>query len=116
MRIRDVDRVCIVDIAGKAVSQSELIKLKKLFKDKASKMRIGINLENVSSIDYDFISFLQECAFKQKLSICSLKTDVYLFLFVSKADRYVDIYLNEDDLCQEKRSIVNRRLKLLKSA
>lgn len=116
MSIRDVDKVCIVDIAGKAVSQSELIKLKKLFKDKASEMRIGINLKNVSYIDYDFISFLQECSFKQKLSVFNLKNDIYLFLFVSKADKYTHIYLDENDFVEEKRSIVHRRLKLLKSA
>ena len=90
MKIRDVDKVCIVDIAGKTVSQSDLIELKRLFKKEAS--------------------------FKQKLSLFNANNEVYLLLFVSKTDRYVNIYLNENDFYEDKHCIVYRRLKLLKSA
>lgn len=116
MKIRDVDKVCIVDIAGKTVSQSDLIDLKKLFFEKASKQRIGINLEKVLSINHDFINFLQESSFNQKLSVFNANNEVYLLLFVSKNDKYVNIYLNENDFFEDKHCIVYRRLKLLKSA
>ena len=116
MKIRDVDKVCIVDISGNVISQSDLIKFKRLFKERVNKQRIGINLEKVLSINHDFIEFLQESCFKQKLSIFNANNEVYLLLFVSKTDKYVNIYLNEEDFFEDKHCIVYRRLKLLKSA
>lgn len=116
MKIRDVDKVCIVDIAGKTVSQSDLIELKRFFKKEASKRRIGINLEKVLNIEHEFLNFLQESSFKQKLSLFNANNEVYLLLFVSKTDRYLNIYLNEKDFYEDKHCIVYRRLKLLKSA
>ena len=116
MDIRDVDGVCIADITGNVVSQSELKELKKLYKTKAGRKRIGINLENVCSINYDFILLLQECAFKQKISLFNVAVDVYMMLFISHSDKYINIYLDENDFISDKRSIVYRRLKLLKSA
>ena len=116
MKIRDVDGVCIADIEKNVVSQSELEKLKQLFKAKSAQKRIGINLENVSFLDYDFIHFLKEASLKHKLSIFNVNTDVYLFLFVSESDKYVNIYLNCSDFISDRNSVVYRRFKLLKSA
>lgn len=116
MNIRDVDGVCIADITGNVVSQFELKELKKLYKTKAARKRIGINLESVNSINYDFLLFIQECAFKQKVSLFNVAVDVYMMLFISHSDKYINIYLDENDFINNKRSIVYRRLKLLKSA
>lgn len=116
MKIRDVDKVCIVNIEGNSISQSDLIELKDIFKKKASKKRIGINLENVMNINHSFIDFLQECSFKQKLSLFNLNNETYLCLFICKTDNYVNIYINGSDFFEDKHSIIYRRLKLLKSA
>ena len=116
MKIRDVDGVCIADIEKNVVSQSELEKLKQLFKRKSARKRIGINLRNVSFLDYDFIHFLKKASLKHKISLFNANTDIYLFLFVSQADKYVNIYLDCSDFISDKNSVVYRRLKLLKSA
>lgn len=116
MKIKDVNKVCIVDIEGNSVSKSDLIELKRLFRDKASKRRIGIDLNRVLNIKHEFLDFLKESSLKKKLSLFNVNNEVYLLLFVSRYDKYVNIYLNEDDFYQDKRCIVYRRLKLLKSA
>lgn len=116
MKIKDVSKVCIIDIDSNSISKSDLIKLKRLFVQKALKKRIGIDLKKVMDIKHDFLEFLQECSFKQKLSLFNVNNETYLLLFVSKYDKYVNIYLNEQDFYEDKRCIVYRRLKLLKSA
>ncbi len=116
MKIRDVDGVCIVDIEKNVVSQSELKKIRQCFKDKSAQKRIGINLDNVSFLDYDFINFLKEASLKQKISIFNANTDIYLFLFISQADKYANIYLDSADFIADKNLVVYRRFKLLKSA
>lgn len=116
MKIKDVNKVCIVDIEGNSVSKSDLIDLKRLFREKASKKRIGIDLNKVLNIRHDFLDFLKESSSQKKLSLFNINNEVYLLLFVSRYDKYVNIYLNEDDFYKDKRCIVYRRLKLLKSA
>ncbi len=116
MKIKDVDKVCIVDMAGNAVSKSDLIELKKLFKRKVFKRRIGINLKNVADVDSNFLDFLKESSTQDKLSIYNVENEVYLLLFVLHYDEHVNIYLNEEDFFLDKKSIVYRRLKLLKAA
>lgn len=116
MKIRDVDKICIVDIAGTKISESNLKKLKKILAQRVSLMRIGINLKGVISVNHDFLDFLRESSFKQRLSLFNACNDVYLLLFVSQTDKYVDIYLDENDFINNKRLIIYRRLKLLKSA
>lgn len=116
MKIKDVDKVCIVDIAGKTISESDLIELKELYKKTSSKKRIGLNLEHVVSIDANFLEFIKETSQKQKLSAFCLNNEAYLMLFISRYDHHINIYINENDFYQDKRSIVYRRLKLLKTA
>lgn len=116
MKIKDVDKVCIVGIAGKAILKSDLIKLKKLFRLKNASTRIGINLGNITATNTDFLELLKETSFERKISVFNVKHEIYLTLFISQYDRFVDIYINEDDFIKEKRCIVYRRLKLLKSA
>lgn len=116
MKIKDVDKVCIVDIAGNAISKSDLIELKKIFEKKVLKKRIGINLKNVLNTGHEFLDFLEQCCEKQKLSVFNVNNEVYLMLFILKYDKYVNIYLNEEDFYSDKKCIVYRRLKLLKKA
>lgn len=116
MNIRDVEKTAIVDIAGNAMSQSELELIQELFEQKASGCRIAINLKNVDYITDDFIKLLKRYANEKKLSLFGLNNDIYLMLFITQSDKYADIYLNEQDFMQNKNIIVHRRLKLLKSA
>lgn len=116
MKIKDVDKVCVVDIDGDSISKTDLIELKRLFRQRAELKRIGIDLKKVLNVNHDFLDFLQESSFKQKLSIFNVNNEVYLLLFVSKNDEHVNIYLNEEDFYADKRRIVYRRLKLLKTA
>ena len=116
MKIKDVSKVCIVDIEGNSISEADLIELKRLFKLKAEKKRIGIDLRKVLYLKPDFLDFLYKSSKKQKLSIFNANNEVYLMLFISRCDKYVNIYLNEDDFYRDKNCIVYRRLKLLKTA
>lgn len=116
MKIKDVDKVCVVDIDGIAISKTDLIELKRVFRQKAEQKRIGINLKKVLNVNHDFLEFLQDTSSKQRLSLFNVNNEVYLLLFVSHNDEHVNIYLNEEDFYADKRRIVYRRLKLLKSA
>lgn len=116
MKIKDVNKVCIVDIAGNAISKSDLINLKRLFKENVFEKRIGINLKNVSSLEPQFLEFIKKTSETEKLSIFNVDNEVYLLLFITKHDKHVSIYLNEEDFCADKNSIVYRRLKIVKNA
>lgn len=116
MNIRDVNNVCIVDIAGKALSQSDISELRKIYKENSDSKRIGLNFEHIKAIEPEFLSLIKDAAEKNKLSVFNAQCDIYLQLFISKTDEFLNLYLNEGDFCEEKRSIVKRRLKLLKSA
>lgn len=116
MNIRDVGKTAVVDIAKEAITTAELKEIEKLLQNKASNNRVAINLKNVRYIDFDFINLLKNNANKNKLSLINVNTDIYLMLFVHKADIYTDLYLDEFDFVKEKNSIVYRRLKVLKTA
>lgn len=116
MKTKDVNGVCIVDVEADSISTASLRDLKNLFKEKSNKKRIGLNLGDVKTLNHDFLDFLKNSAVLNKISLYNLTTEAYLMLFVSKYDNYADIYLDEADFIAEKRPIVYRRLKLLKTA
>lgn len=116
MNIRDINDVCIVDMTKDVISQTDVQKLRKLYKKTNGSKRIGINLSNINSIDYDFLEFIQETSIKDKLSAFNVNSDIYLQLFVLKKDTNINLYLDEYDFCNNRRTIVNRKLKLLKTA
>lgn len=116
MNIRDAGDMRVVDIEGITISQQNIKEIKNLFKGKGSKQSIGLNLKGVTHINDDFVSFIKEISNKEKLSIFNVSNDIYLLLFVLKADKYVEIYLDERDFCSQKNLLVYRRLKLLKTA
>lgn len=116
MNIRDVGKTAVIDIAKDAITTVELGRIEKLLKNNGSNNRVAINLKNVRYLSIDFINLLKNTTTSNKLSLINLNTDVYLMLFVHKADSFVDIYLDENDFLREKNSIVYRRLKLLKTA
>jgi len=116
MNIRDVGKTAIIDIAKDVISVGELGIIEKLLEKNVSHKRVAIDLKHVKYIDIDFINLMKSYAVKNKVSLFNLNNDVYLMLFVHKADIFVDIYLDEFDFLKEKNSIVHRRLKLLKTA
>lgn len=116
MKTKDVNGVCLVDIEENAISPAAVTTLRHIYAQKGAKKRIGINLKNISAVKHDFLDFLMSVANKEKISLFNISNDVYLMLFVSKYDKYVDMYLDERDFISAKNSIIYRRLKLLKSA
>ena len=116
MKTKDVNGVCLVDIEGNAISPADVTSLWHIYAHKGAKKRIGINLKNVVAVKQDFFDFLVRTANKEKISLFNISNDVYLMLFISRFDKYVDMYLDERDFIAAKNNIVYRRLKLLKSA
>lgn len=116
MNIRDVDNVCIVDIAGNALSQADIKKLRKIYREKSESKRIGIDFTQLKAVEPEFFALVKEAANYRKISVFNADSNVYLQLFVSNADKYLNLYLNESDFVDDKRSIVKRRLKVLKTA
>lgn len=116
MKTKEVNGVCLVDIEANDISAEDVIALNNLYEKKGLKKRIGIDLKYIETIKHDFWDFLISVANKGKVSLYNVPNDVYLMLFISKYDAYVDMYLNEMDFISSKNSIVYRRLKLLKSA
>ena len=116
MKIKDVNDVCIIDIGKESISSSDVDKLKNIINKKAHHKRIGLNFANTFFVDYAFWDFLEKEFFTQKISVFNLNTELFLSLFISGYDKVTNIYMNEEDFKFNKRIIVNRRFKLLKSA
>lgn len=117
MIIKDVNKVCIVDIEGTTISQADMASLKALFEKKgSSRRRVGINLQNVASINHDFIEFITSSIARNKVSLYNVNNDIFLMLFVLKQDKNVNLYLNESDFINDENAIFYRRLRLVKAA
>ena len=116
MNIRDIEHACIVDIARNALSQKDVCRIKTLYKKRSHNVRMGLDMRGVRCFDSDFYSFMKDAALKSKLSLFNLENELFLQLFVSGSDSLVNLYLNENDFLRDKRLIVNRRFRLLKTA
>ncbi len=95
MKTKDVNGVCLVDIEENAISPADITALKHICVRKGLKKRIGINLKNVVAVKHDFLEFLMSVANKEKISLFNIPNEIYLMLFVSRYDQYVDMYLDE---------------------
>ena len=116
MIIREAGKTAVIEIAKDAISITDLEKIESFLQEKSASTRVAINLCNVSHIDYDFTCLLQKQSQRACLSLFGLNNDILLKLFVSQADRLVNLYLDERDFKADKNAMVYRRLKLLKSA
>ncbi len=118
MKIRDIGNICIVDICKDTISQTDVRKMEKILLQKPQIRRLGINMRNVSVVDTSFYDFIRSWYEKRKNKTAFFNTEIPVFLqfYVSKMDSFVNIYLDKNDFCSDKRLIVKRNLKLLKSA
>jgi len=116
MNIRDVGKTAVIDITTDVISKAQLNEIEQFLKTKTVKTRVAINLKSVNFIDSDFTHLLQKQFESRKLSLFGLNNNIFLKLFVSQSDKLVDLYLDETDFLASKNIMVNRRLKLLKSA
>ena len=116
MKIKDVNRVCIVDIEETTISQADISELNTLFTKKNLKKRVGINMKNVLHINHDFIEFISSSPAKNRVSLFNVNNDVFLILFVLKQDKNICLYLDENDFVNDSNAIFYRRLRLVKAA
>ena len=118
MNIRDIGNICIVDVCKDTISQSDVRKLREILKDKPRLRRLGVNMRNVRQVDNSFYNFVKDWIKdkKSKAALFNTETPVFFFFYVSGMDSFINIYLDKNDFCNDKRVIVKRRLKLLKSA
>ena len=115
MIIKDVNKVCIVDIEGTTISQADIAGLNSLI-SKKTKRRIGIDMKSVLNVNHDFIEFISSSVAKNKISLFNVNNDVFLMLFVLKQEKNVSLYLSESDFLSDENSIFYRRLKVVKAA
>ncbi len=118
MKLRDIGNICIVDICKETISQADVRKLQKILKERPQARRLGINMRKVRHVDTSFFSFIKKWKEKRKTKAAFFNTEVSVFLqfYVSNMDSFVNIYLDKSDFYNDKRVIVRRRFKLLKSA
>ena len=118
MNIRDIGDICIVDMCKETISQKDVRNIKRIFKAKPSTRRLGFNMRNVRHVDSSFYAFIKQWNKERNTKIAFFNTELPVFLqfFTTGADILVNIYLDKADFCADKRVIVKRRLRLLKSA
>ena len=118
MNIRDIGNICIVDICKDTISQTDVQKLHKMLENRPHSRRLGINMRNVRHVDDSFYDFVKNWREEKKTKAAFFNTEVPVFLqfYVSGMDYFVNIYLDKNDFYNDRRVIVRRRLKLLKSA
>ncbi len=118
MKIRDIGNICIVDVCQNTISQSDVLNLVKILKEKPKIKRLGINMHGVRHVDCYFYTFVELWKEKRKNKISFFNTEIPVFLqfLVSGMDGFINIYLDKNDFFNDKRLIIKRRFKLLKSA
>ena len=118
MNIRDIGNICIVDMCKDTISQTDVRKLQKILLQKPQIRRLGINMHKISSIDCSFYKFIENWEMQKNTKAAFFNTEVAVLVqfFVSGMDSHVNIYFNKNDFLDDRRLIVRRRFKLLKSA
>ena len=116
MEIKDVNKVCIIDIEGTTISKADIMELTTLITKKGFKKRVGINMQNILSINHDFIEFISSAPARNRISLFNVKNDVFLMLFVLKQDKNISLYLDQNDFAEDTNAIFYRRLRLVKAA
>ena len=118
MNIRDIGDFCIVDVCKDTISRADVLKLKKIFKRKEHVKRLGFDMCSVRYVECEFYSFIKDWYKERntKVSLFNAEVPVFLQFYTSNVDTWVNVYLDKNDFFADKRVIVRRRLKLLKSA
>lgn len=115
MEIKDVHDCCVIDICSESISDIQAKKIRKLMANNINK-RFAVNFKNVKNIGEGFVSLIKYFAdmddYGNKLSLFNVPSDIFVTLFVMNYDKYLNLYMAEQDFVKDKSSIVNRRFRL----
>jgi anti-anti-sigma regulatory factor len=77
---------------------------------------IIINMNNVSCISNDFVSYfieLSSISSDLEICFCSLDPVINSLFYIFNLDKYFELYINEQDAQDKLKPLVKRRLKLV---
>ena len=101
---------------SKQMSSAHCMQMQQKLSEISHKARIAIDLNEVEKIDLYFLDFIKSNSNKNKISLYNVNTNIMLFLYITKNEKYAKLYLNKSDFLKDKRQIIRRRFKMLKSA
>lgn len=110
IKIRDVEKHCIIDIYEREISDKVLCELREALLSVSAGSRISINLLNINTVGNNFLEFLTKSP--NTISLFNLSMNICILFFVLHYDKVCDLYMSENDFILGKRRIVNRRLRL----
>lgn len=113
--VKDND-IVLVSFQGKYLSKDMVGKLYKYLKSpfrlNVRRKNIAINMKNIDSVSGEFFIVLKKLS-KYNLSLYNVGLNVSLLLELTNTGKSVKIFANEFDFIEEKRLLVNRKLKVV---
>lgn len=106
MKFKSKNKFFIIEPVSSEISQNSVKKLEKMIS--GVKKKIAIDLKNVSSACNEFFDFIKIISFSKNISFINISPELCFLFFITKTSQNVELYNNEIDLIECKRSIVNR--------
>lgn len=93
---------------NKTTTKKLFLKIKKY-----SSFRIGLDLSDVSDCTEDFIKYLLTYSQKQNIGIFNISSDIFALLISLNMDKFVKIFVNQDDFINNNNQLVNRNFRIV---
>jgi hypothetical protein len=114
IKIRDTNEYRIIDLFDNKMSDGLILEIEEAVGNAGEKRRIALNLLNLVSVTNNFIELLQRN--RKKIALFNICPDTYSLLFITDSDKYTDLFTTEYDFIVNRRSLINRNLRLLTAA
>lgn len=112
MEIRTENGICIITPLSPKPDMRECARIFAEIENYGSG-KIGLDMSFIEECTYDFLSALEKSFSKTKLSAYNLNPDVMAILTLTGFDKFVKIFVCEDDFLKEKRILLNRKFRLV---
>ena len=74
--------------------------------------KLAFDMRFVKNIRENFLQFIKKCSQKNKISLFNLNSEIMALMNIRNYNKYVYIYTDESDFCQNTRAIVNRQFRV----
>ena len=109
MEITNFDNRCIITPMSAKLDLRQVIRIKKEIENNSDKI-IGLNMENVEDCSIDFIEELKK---QQNVNLFNINSNIFVLFNVMKIDKFINLYVSQNDFIENKRRIINRCLNVI---
>lgn len=112
LNIKDDRKNIIIDFMESDLSGDVVHSLRAAINTCPEARHIGINLGNIKTAKNEFFSLLKEFSENKNICLYNLTAEINLLLFLMNYSQYAQLFVNEIDFKESKRSLICRDFKI----